>query len=114
MRTWSPLPPPCTVTRLLPPAIASSVTSTATISPHTLGEALERDRLERRVRRVTVAVAVLRERVSRHRPDPGTPPRHLLNALADFEAQVDALSTRLRDLGGEPASTQLQETERPA
>jgi hypothetical protein len=93
--------------------MASSVTSIATASPHTLGEELERDRLERRVRRVTVAVAVLRERVSLHRPEPGTPPRHLLHTLADFEAQVEALSARLRDLGGEPASTQVQETDRP-
>jgi hypothetical protein len=35
--------------------MASSVTSIATASPHTLGEERERDRLERRVRRVTVA-----------------------------------------------------------
>jgi hypothetical protein len=94
--------------------MASSVTSITTVSPHTLGEALERDRLERRVRRVTVAVAVLRERVSRHRPEPGTPPRHLLHAIADFEAQLEALSARLRDLGGRPAWPPVQETERPA
>jgi hypothetical protein len=113
MRTWSPLPPPCIVTRLLPPAMASSVTSITTVSPHTLGEALERDRLERRVRRVTVAVAVLRKRVTRHPPELGAPPRHLLRAIADFEAQIDALSARLRDLGREPASTNVQETGRP-
>jgi hypothetical protein len=102
-----------TVTCLLPPAMASSVTSITPVSPGTLGEALERDRLERRVRRVTVAVAVLRERVSRHRPEPRTSPRHLLHAIADFEAQLEALSTRLRDLGGDPASTQVQATNRP-
>jgi MFS family permease len=39
--------------------MASSVTSIVTASSHTLGEELERDRLEHRVRRVTVAVAVL-------------------------------------------------------
>jgi hypothetical protein len=92
--------------------MASSVTSIAIALPHTLGEELERDRLERRVRRVTVAVAVLRERVSRHRPELGTPPRHLLRATADFEAQIEALSARLRDLGRDPASTQVEETER--
>jgi hypothetical protein len=74
---------------------------------------LERDRLERRVRRVTVALAVLRERVSRHRPELGAPPRRLLHAIADFEAQIEALSLRLRDLGRDSASTQVQETERP-
>jgi hypothetical protein len=94
--------------------MASSVTSITTVSPHTLGEALERDRVERRVRRVTVAVAVLRERVSRHRPEPGAPPRHLLHAIADFEAQLEALSARLRHLGGRPASTRVHETERLA
>jgi hypothetical protein len=83
------------------------------ISAHTLGAELERDRLERRLRRVTVAIAVLRDRVSGHRPELGTAPRHLLRAIADFEAQNDALSTRLRNLGRDPASTQVQEMERP-
>lgn len=112
MRLWSPPPPPCTVTRLLPPAMASSVTSITTVSPHTLGEALERDRLERRVRRITVAVAVLRERVRGHRSELA-PPRHVLRTIADFEAQIEALSARLRDLGRDPLSTQVRETERP-
>jgi hypothetical protein len=83
------------------------------ISAHTLGAELERDRLERRVRRVTVAVAVLRGRVAGHRPELDTPPRHLLGAIADFEAQIEALSARLRDLGRDRASTQVQDTERP-
>jgi hypothetical protein len=91
--------------------MASSVTSITTVSPHTLGEALERDRLERRVRRVTVAVAVLRELVRGHRSELGAPPRHLLRAIADFEAQIEALSARLGDFGRDPVST--QETERP-
>lgn len=93
--------------------MAASVTSTTTVSPHTLGEALERDRLERRVRRVTVAVALLRERVRGHRPELAAPPRHVLRAIADFEAQIEALSARLSDLGRDPVSTQVQETERP-
>ena len=93
--------------------MTSSVTSITTVSPHTLGEALERDRLERRVRRVTVAVAVLRDRVTGHRPELDTPPRHLLRAIADFEAQIEALSARLSDLGRDPVSTQVRETERP-
>jgi hypothetical protein len=90
-----------------------SITSITTVSPHTLGEALERDRLEHRARRVTVAVAVLRERVTGYRHELGTPPRHLLRAIADFEAQIDALSARLGDLGRDPVSTQVQKTERP-
>jgi hypothetical protein len=93
--------------------MTSSVTSITTVSPHTLGEALERDRLERRVRRVTVAVAVLRGLVTGYRPERGTPPRHLLRAIADFEAQIEALSARLRDLSRDRVSTQVQETERP-
>jgi hypothetical protein len=93
--------------------MTSSVTSTTTLSPHTLGEVLERDRLERRVRRVTVAVAVLRDRLTGHRPELDTPPRHLLLTIADFEAQMEALSARLRDLGRDRASTQVQDTERP-
>jgi hypothetical protein len=83
------------------------------ISAHTLGAELERDRLERRVRRVIVAVAVLRERVSRHRSELGAPPRHLLRAISDFEAQIEALSARLLDLDRDHASTQVQATERP-
>jgi hypothetical protein len=93
--------------------MTSSVTSISTVSPPTLGEALERDRLERRARRVTVAVAVLRERVSRHRPELDTPPRHLLLTIVDFEAQIEALSARLRDLGRDPASAHVEKSERP-
>jgi hypothetical protein len=91
--------------------MTSSLSSITTVSPHTLGEALERDRLERRVRRVTVAVAVLHDRVTA-RPELGPPARHLLLTIADFEAQIDALSARLRDLRRDPVSTQVQETER--
>jgi hypothetical protein len=93
--------------------MTSSVPSITTIPPPTLGEALECDRLERRARRVTVAVALLRERVSRHRPGLDTPPQHLLHAIADFEAQIEALNGRLRDLGRIPVSIQIQEMERP-
>jgi hypothetical protein len=83
------------------------------ISAHTLRADLERDRLERRVRRVTVAIAVLRERMSGPRTELGSPPRHLPQAIADFEAQIEALSARLRDLGRDPAPTPVDETERP-
>jgi hypothetical protein len=93
--------------------MGSSVTSIATASPHNLGEELERDHLERRVRRDTVAMAMLRERASGYPPEPGTPPRHLLCAIADFELQIEALSARLRDLARDPAPAQAQETARP-
>ena len=91
--------------------MTASVTPITTVSPHTLGEALERDRREHRLRRV--AVAVLRERITGHRPELDTQPRHLRRAIADFEARIEALSARLRDLDGDPVSTQVQETERP-
>jgi hypothetical protein len=79
----------------------------------TLGAELERDRLERRLRRATVAIAALHDRVSGHRPELGTASRRLRQTIADFEAQIEALSARLRDLGHDSASAQLQETERP-
>jgi hypothetical protein len=74
----------------------------ASVSPasvtHTLGAALERDRLERRVRRMTVAVDVLRLREHENRREPGAPRRHLGQVIADFEAQIEAMTTRVRDL----------------
>lgn len=82
-------------------------------STRTLGAELERDRPERRLRRVMVAIAVLRDRVSGHRPELGPAPRHLRQAIADFEAQIEALSARLQDLGHDPGSAQVQGTERP-
>lgn len=93
--------------------MTSSVRSIPTASRRTMGEALERDRLERRVRRVTAAVALLRERVSRDRPELDMSPRHLRVTIADFEAQIEALSARLRDLGGDPASIKVRETKPP-
>jgi len=68
----------------------------------TLGAALERDRLEYRVNRITIAITALREREDEgeQRGRRGTPQRHLRRAIADFEAQVDAMNGRLRALGG--------------
>ena len=68
-------------------------------STYTLGAVLERDRLERRVRRMTVAIGVLRQRESVYRREPSDPRWHLRQAVADFEAQIEAMNTRLRDLG---------------
>jgi len=72
-----------------------------------LGAALERDRLERRVTRVTVAIAALRERASEHRPGLEAPPRDLRQAIADFEAQIELMNARLRELASGPGSTQV-------
>jgi hypothetical protein len=72
-----------------------------------LGADLERDRLERRVTRLTVAIATMRERASEHRPGPGAPPRHLRQAIADLEAQIESMNARLRELASGPGSTQV-------
>ena len=72
-----------------------------------LGADLERDRLERRVTRMRVAIAALRERTSEHRPGLGAPPRHLRQAIADFEAQIELMNARLRELASGPGSTQV-------
>ena len=66
--------------------------------PRTLGAELERDRLKHRVGRVTAAVSVLNRLAGEHRRELGAPPRHLRRAIADFEAQIEAMTARLRDL----------------
>jgi hypothetical protein len=81
------------------------MTATRPTSTHSLGAKLERDRLERRVSRMTVAVGLLRQRTSERRRDPDGPPRHLRRVLTDFETQIEAMNARLRDLGSEPPST---------
>jgi hypothetical protein len=83
------------------------VSTTQPIITHSLGTVLERDRLERRVRRATVAITALRERATEHRRELGVPPRHLRRAIADFEAQIEAMNARLRDLAPDPGSTQI-------
>ena len=72
-----------------------------------LGTNHERDRLERRVTRVTVAIAALRDRASEHRPGLEAPPRDLRQAIADFEAQIELMNARLGDLASGPGSTQV-------
>jgi hypothetical protein len=62
----------------------------------TLGAELERDRLEHRVRRLAVAIAVLRERAREHRRELGGAPLHIRQAIADFEAQLADTNARLR------------------
>ena len=68
-------------------------------SASTLGALLERDRLQYRVTRTTLAIVALREREGEQRRRLGTSRRHLRHAIADFEAQVEMMNGRLRDLG---------------
>jgi hypothetical protein len=84
------------------------MSATRPTSAHTLGAELERERLEHRLGRVTVAIAALRLRASEHRRELGEPPTHIRQAIADFEAQPAAMYARLRDLAhdrGSPEST---------
>jgi hypothetical protein len=84
------------------------MSATSPTSTHTLGAVLERDRLECRVRRMTVTIGVLRQRESGNRREPSAPRRHFRQAIADFEAQIEAMNRRLRDLGQDGRSIQTQ------
>lgn len=86
-----------------------NVSQTRPTSTHTLGATLERDRLEHRVGRIAVAVAVLRQRASEHWRETGPPAQHIGQAIADFETQIAALTARLRDLAHDGGSTPVQE-----
>jgi hypothetical protein len=72
-----------------------------TASVLTLGMELERDRLERRVSQTTFATAALRRRANEYRRELGSPPRQLRQVIADFEAQIEEMNARLRDLARE-------------
>lgn len=85
------------------------MTPTPPVSTYTLGEELERDRLMRRVRRVTLAIACLRHVASERRRERDGFPRQLQHAIADFEVQIDAMNARLRDLAAEPGSVQMSD-----
>jgi hypothetical protein len=69
-----------------------------------LGAELERDRLERRARRMRVAIASLHLLADESGREPGAAPRHLHQTLVDFEAQIDAMNGRLRELAEERPS----------
>jgi uncharacterized membrane protein len=73
------------------------VSQARSISTDTLGATLERNRLEHRVSRVEVAIAVLRHLESDRRREP---PRHIRQTIADFEAQPAAMTARLDALDG--------------
>jgi hypothetical protein len=73
------------------------MSATPSSSTGSLGAELERDRLELRVRRVTVAIAALRERASEQRRTLGAPSSHVRRTIA-FDAQLEAMNARRRDL----------------
>lgn len=76
-----------------------TVSQAGSISIQTLGATLERDRLVLRAGRIVVAVAALRQMAGQHRGELGGAPLHIRNTIADFEAQLANVNTRLRDLG---------------
>jgi hypothetical protein len=82
------------------------VSQTRSSSNHTLGATLERDRLEHRVGRIAVAVAVLRQRASERRRGTGSPPQHIGQTIADFETQIAALTARTSARTGVPTPVQ--------
>jgi len=61
---------------------------------------------------MTVAIAVLRQRERENRLGRGARQRHLGQVIGDFEAQIEAMNTRLRDLGVPDPSLQIQRGER--
>jgi hypothetical protein len=79
------------------------VSQARSTSTQTLGATLERDRLEHRVSRVAVAIAVLRRLGNEHRREP---PRHIRQTIADFEAQTAAMRARLHELAHDVESHQ--------
>jgi hypothetical protein len=74
------------------------MTTTGTMSSHTLAPDLERDRLQHGLERVILVIAALRERESEHRAELGEAPKQLLQAIIEFEAQGAAMNARLREL----------------
>jgi hypothetical protein len=81
------------------------VSQARSTSTQTLGATLERDRLEHRVSRVAVAIALLRRLGNEHRREP---PRHIRQTIADFEAQTAAMKARLHELDHDVESNQQQ------
>jgi hypothetical protein len=57
---------------------------------------------------MTVAIGVLRQRESESRRERPARHRHLGQAIADFEAQIEAMNARLRDLGMDGQTIQIQ------
>jgi hypothetical protein len=70
----------------------------------TLGADLERDRLNRRARRVTAVIAELRRQAKGQPSEANVGHRHLHQAISEFEAEVAEINTRLGDLASRAAS----------
>jgi hypothetical protein len=83
------------------------MTTNRSTAASTLGSELERDRLERRIRRVGIAIDALRQRLGEQTRAEQTS-RHVRRAIADFEAQIETMSARLQDLAPENSSTLVQ------
>jgi hypothetical protein len=69
------------------------------VRSYTVAPSLERDRLERRVRRIELTIAALRERAVYRHPVIGTTPPPLRRAIGDFEAELAGIRTQLNKLG---------------
>jgi hypothetical protein len=80
-----------------------------TASAQTLGATLERDRLERRISRLTIVVGSLRRQAGEHRR---AHPRRVRQAIADLESQVALMNARLRDLDQDGAAPKREEMDR--
>ena len=78
------------------------MTATRPASALSIGAQLERDRLERRATRVALAISSLRQRVGESPAGADSAPGRLRHVIADFEAQMDAMDARLRELDTEP------------
>ncbi|MGA2014875.1 MAG: hypothetical protein ABSH51_30705 [Solirubrobacteraceae bacterium] len=71
----------------------------------TLGANLEWDRLTQRARRVRAVIAALRRQTGWRRAAAYASDRHILRAIAEFEAELATIDARLSDLatGATPA-----------
>jgi hypothetical protein len=85
---------------------SAAMSATPPGSAQTLGETLERDRLERRVSRMTVVVESLRRRASENGREA---PRRVRQTIADLQAQTAAINVRLRDLDRGGGATTYEE-----
>ena len=65
----------------------------------TLGADLERDRVTQRAHRVRAVIAALQRLAGRGDAAAQTGNRHLLRAIAEFEAELAGIDARLSDLG---------------
>lgn len=76
----------------------------------TLGMELERDRLERRLQRVTAVLAELHRRASDQRGQFGRPTRPMRQAIGDFEAVSTAIADRLDALAADESPSLSRKT----